>query len=152
MMLSKSTEYAIRALVFVQLQNLEQKRPGVNEIAKEIEAPVAFSAKILHILTTHKLLHSMKGRGGGFFFTDNQTDLTFYDVILAMEGDGIFTECAIGLKSCSDENPCPIHGEYEKVREQLLSMSMNETILSMAQRIMEGEAVLNRINAPRITN
>ena len=149
MMLSKSTEYAIRALVFIQLQNMSEKRPGVNEIAKEIEAPVAFSAKILHILTTHKLLHSMKGRGGGFYFPDNETDLTVYDVILVLEGDGIFTECAIGLKTCSDENPCPIHGEYEKVREQLLRMSKNETIHSMAKRILEGEAVLNRINTLR---
>lgn len=40
-MLSKSTEYAIRALVFVQLRNWEKKRPGVGEIAKEIEAPEA---------------------------------------------------------------------------------------------------------------
>lgn len=144
-MLSKSTEYAIRALVFIQLQNMSEKRPGVNEIAKEIEAPVAFSAKILHILTTHKLLNSMKGRGGGFFFTGNKTDLTVYDVILTMEGDGIFTECAIGLKNCSDENPCPIHGEFEKIRDQFLLLSKNETIHSMALRIMQGEAVLNRI-------
>ncbi len=83
-MLSKSTEYAIRALVFVQLRNWEQKRPGVGEIAKEIEAPEAYTAKILQILTKNKLMDSMKGRGGGFFFKDNQSSLTLYDVIHVM--------------------------------------------------------------------
>jgi len=58
-MLSKSTEYAIRALVFVQLRNSENNRPGVNEIAIEIGAPVAYSAKILQTLTKHRLLDSM---------------------------------------------------------------------------------------------
>ena len=55
-MLTKSTEYAIRALVFIQLKNSEDIRPGVAEIAQEIEAPVAYSAKILQTLTKKGLL------------------------------------------------------------------------------------------------
>jgi len=145
MMLSKSTEYAIRALVFVQLQNWKGKRPGVSEIAKEIEAPTAFSAKILHTLTTHRLLNSLKGRGGGFYFTDNQSALTVYEIILVMEGNGLFTECGIGLKNCSDENPCPLHNQYVKIRDQLLVLVKYETIVSMAKKIQNGHAVLSRM-------
>jgi DNA-binding IscR family transcriptional regulator len=50
-MLSKSAEYAIRALVYIQLQNWEGKRPGYREIAREIESPEHFTAKILQIMT-----------------------------------------------------------------------------------------------------
>ncbi|MBP8790720.1 MAG: Rrf2 family transcriptional regulator, partial [Breznakibacter sp.] len=50
-MLSKGTEYAIRALVYIQLQNRVDRRHGVEEIGKEIDAPVAYSAKILQTLT-----------------------------------------------------------------------------------------------------
>ncbi|MDF1573700.1 MAG: Rrf2 family transcriptional regulator [Bacteroidales bacterium] len=144
-MLSKSTEYAIRSLVFIQVQNWMEKRPGVAEIAKEIEAPTAFTAKILHTLTTHGLLNSMKGRGGGFFFTDNQSELTIYEIILVMEGNGLFSKCGIGLKNCSDDNPCPAHDQYKYIRDQLLSLAQSETISSMAKKILEGHAVLNRI-------
>ena len=91
-MLSKSTEYAIRALVFIQLKNNADIRPGVGEIAREIEAPVAYSAKILQTLTKKGLLDSMKGRGGGFFFRDNQSDLTLYDVIHVMEGSAVLNQ------------------------------------------------------------
>jgi Rrf2 family protein len=144
-MLSKSTEYAIRALIFVQLQNWKEKRPGVSEIAKEIEAPTAFSAKILHTLTTHKLLNSMKGRGGGFYFTDDQAELTLYEIILVMEDDSLFTECGIGLRNCSEENPCPLHDQYRRIRDQLLILTKSETISSMAMKIRDGQAVLSRI-------
>jgi len=143
-MLSKSTEYAIRALIFIQLQNWREKRPGVVEIATEIEAPTAFSAKILHTLTTHRLLNSMKGRGGGFFFTNNNSELTIYEVIMIMEGDMLFTDCGIGLKNCSDKNPCPLHEQYYQIRDQLLIMAKSNTISLMAEKIRNGEAVINR--------
>ena len=144
-MLTKSTEYAIRALVYVQLKNWENKRPGVGEIAKEIEAPEAFSAKILQTLTKHKLLDSMKGRGGGFFFTEYQSNLTLYDVIHVMEGDSCFHKCGFGLKNCNDDNPCPLHEKYKVVRDGFYEIVKAETIHSLAKRIVEGEAVLNRI-------
>jgi len=127
----------------VQLRNWEQKRPGVDEIAKEIEAPAAYSAKILQTLTKHKLLDSMKGRGGGFFFNDNQANLTLYDVIVVMEGDAFFHKCGFGLKQCSDDNPCPFHEKYKFVRDGFFEIVKTETIESLSEKIMQGDAVLN---------
>ncbi len=144
-MLSKSTEYAIRALVFVQLRNWEQKRPGVGEIAKEIEAPEAYTAKILQTLTKNKLMDSMKGRGGGFFFNDNQSNLTLYDVIHVVEGDACFHKCGFGLKQCNNDNPCPLHEQYKIVRDGFFEIVKTETIQSLSEKIKQGEAVLNRL-------
>lgn len=142
-MITRSTEYAVRALVYVQLQNWESKRPGVSEIAREIEAPEAYTGKILHTLTTHGLLESMKGRGGGFFFSNDQEELNLYSVILVMEGNSIFNKCGFGLKNCSDSNPCPLHDGYKKLREGYLSIARQETIGSLANKIRNKEAVLN---------
>jgi len=142
-MIAKSTEYAIRALVYIQLQNWKTKRPGAAEIAKEIDAPEAFSAKILHTLTKHKLLDSMKGRGGGFFFAENQPELTLYKVIIVLEGDSSFTRCGFGLRNCSNSNPCPLHDKYTVFREGFLTITRSETIGSMANKILNKEAVLN---------
>ena len=144
-MLTRSTEYAIRALVFIQLQNWLKKRPGVPEIAAEIEAPAPFSAKILHTLTRQGLLLSMKGRGGGFFFDGNQSDLTLHRVIHVMEGDSLFTRCGFGLKNCSDANPCPLHDRFIELRNGIEELAMRETIGSLAAKIRSGNAVLNRI-------
>jgi Rrf2 family protein len=141
-MLSKSTEYAIRALVFIQLCNWEEKRPGVGEVAKEIEAPEAYTAKILQTLTKNKLLNSMKGRGGGFFYDENQSSLTLYDVIHAVEGDASFHKCGFGLKQCNDNNPCPFHEKYKVLRDGFLEIVKTETIKSFSQKILLGEAVL----------
>lgn len=142
-MLTKSTEYAIRALVFIQLESWENRRPGVAEVAREIEAPTAFTAKILQTLTRHGLIGSMKGRGGGFFFTNKADDLSLYKVILIMEGDSVFTRCGFGLSECSHEHPCPLHHQYAKIRDGYLQIAKTETIQSLAKTIKQGKAVLN---------
>ena len=147
-MISKSTEYAIRALVFIQLINWESRRPGVGEIAREIEAPEAYSAKILHTLTKHGLLDSLKGRGGGFFFNESRSDLTLYDVIHVMEGDASFHKCGFGLKSCNDDHPCPLHEKYIVFRDGYYDLVRTETIKSLSRKILDGSAVLNHSIKP----
>ena len=144
-MLSKSSEYAIRAMVSVQLQNWENQRPGVGDVAEHIEAPVAFTAKILQVLTKNKLLRSAKGRGGGFFFSDEDEDVTLFQIIGVVEGEGIFHRCGFGMKNCSDENPCPLHGQYRTVRDGYEKIVKNATIRSLAAKIRDGEAVLNSV-------
>ena len=149
-MLAKSTEYAIRALVYIQLQNWKEKRPGVIGIAHEIEAPEAYSAKILQPLTKHKLLESMKGRGGGFFFNQNQSNITLYEVVHVMEGDGCFHKCGFGLKDCNSENPCPLHNRYIEVRDGFYDIVTSETIRTLSERILNGNAVLNRLDKENV--
>ena len=67
-MFNKETEYALRGLVYIKLQNLKGRRPGTYEVAKEIEAPPFYTAKILQRLVRFGFLRSLKGKGGGFFF------------------------------------------------------------------------------------
>lgn len=142
-MLAKSTEYAIRALVMIQLENWNSHRPGVLEVAKEIEAPSAFTAKILQTLTKHGLLASLKGRGGGFFFDEMADELSLYQVIQIMEGLSVFNRCGFGLQKCSDTKPCPLHHRYAAIRDGYMEIALSESIQSLARKINRGEAVLN---------
>lgn len=145
-MLSKTTEYAIRALVYVYIQNQEGKRPGYKEIAKEIDSPEQFTAKVLQNLARAELVSSMKGRGGGFFFVDALVPVTLYEVIRVVEGEKFFTKCGFGLKLCDCETPCPIHEDYSPVREGFYNLAKNQTIQSLAGKVNDHKAVLMRIN------
>ncbi len=141
-MLARNTEYAIRALVYIRLKNWENHKPGVSEIAREIEAPEAYLAKILQVLTRRRTINSRKGRGGGFHFIDDGDTPTLYDVILVMEGDACFKKCGFGFKDCNDVNPCPLHEHYVVIREDFLSLTRSETIGSISRKILDGKAYL----------
>ena len=144
-MFGKTTEYAIRALVYVYMQNQEGKRPGYKEIAKEIDSPEQFTAKVLQNLARAELVSSMKGRGGGFFFEDSVAPLTLYEIIRVIEGEKFFSKCGFGLKRCNGENPCPLHDDYSQVREGFFKLVRSQTIQSLANKINENKAVLTRV-------
>jgi Rrf2 family protein len=142
--LGKATEYAIRALVYIYMQNQAGKRPGFREISKKINSPEQFTAKILQTLAREKLVSSIKGRGGGFFFDQPAASLPLYEVIRVVEGETFFNKCGFGLQRCNSENPCPLHDEYSPVREGFFSLVKNVTIQSLATKIYDYKGVLTR--------
>ncbi len=142
-MFNKETEYALRGLVYIQLQNIKGHKPGTAEIAKEIDTPQFFMAKILQRLAKQGLVQSAKGKGGGFYFDQNKPELSLKEVIRFTEGTDFFTSCAFGLNPCSDENPCPMHDRYAQIRESISQMVTQESIQSFADKIMKGHASIN---------
>lgn len=133
-MFNKETEYALRGLVYIQLQNLNGRRPGIAEIAREIEAPQFFTAKILHRMVKHGFVHSLKGKGGGFYFDPEAPDLPIRELIHAVEGGKSFEGCGFGLKNCDSENPCPLHEKYAPIRSAIHYLITSESIQSLAQK------------------
>ena len=138
-MFNKETEYALRGLVYIQLQNLNNRRPGTVEVAKEIEAPHFYTAKILQRLVRYGFLESIKGKGGGFFFDKDKPDLSLEKLILATEGDSSFTGCGFGLKHCDINNPCPLHDKYAPIRESISQLVSEETVQSLAEKVHRKE-------------
>ncbi|MBN2634961.1 MAG: Rrf2 family transcriptional regulator [Prolixibacteraceae bacterium] len=145
-MFKKETEYALRALVYIQLQNNENRRPGIAEIASEIETPQSFTAKILQRLVKLGFVQSMKGINGGFFFDPSKDDLPLKDIIVSIEGETLFEGCGFGLKHCDENNPCPLHDSYAPIREAINNLVSNETIQGLAKKYMENDRmILNRL-------
>ncbi len=133
-MFNKETEYALRGLVYIRMQNNSGLRPGIDEIATEIQAPRFYIAKILQRLVRQGFLLSLKGKGGGFFFDNERPDLSIKDVITSIQGDSIITGCGFGLSHCSNDNPCPLHEKYAPIREAIDKLVSTETIQSLAAK------------------
>ena len=131
-MFKKETEYALRGMVYIQIQNLKDRRPGVAEIAHEIEAPFFYTAKIFQRLAKQGFVRSLKGKGGGFFLDPEKKDLTLKEIIIAIEGNELFIGCGFGLKNCDENNPCPLHQQYGLIRDEINRLVSGETIQSLA--------------------
>ncbi len=121
-MFSKTCEYAIRAMIFIAQKTKEGRRIGIKEIAKGIDSPEHFIAKILQELSRKGLLQSAKGPNGGFYLDEDSLDQPLADIVRAVDGDKIFQGCGLGLKQCSESHPCPIHHDFKKIRKGLLEM------------------------------
>lgn len=121
-MFSKACEYAIRALLFVAQKSEDGSKVGIKDIAKGVDAPEHFIAKILQDLSRKGLVLSQKGPSGGFYFDDSTLNISLADVVRTVDGDTIFSGCALGLKQCSESKPCPLHNEFKRIRDDISEM------------------------------
>jgi Rrf2 family protein len=137
-MFSKETEYALKGLVYIQVRNNSNQRPGIAEIAKEIDAPYFFTAKILQRLVKQGFVESSKGKGGGFYFDTNKPKVSLKNLVTSIEGDKSFSGCGFGLKQCNENNPCPLHSRYAAIREAIQNLLNNESVQSLALKLTEG--------------
>lgn len=142
-MFSKSCEYAIRAMVYIVSKTGEGLRVGIKEIAKNIDAPEAFVAKILQALSRSGLVSSIKGPNGGFFIEEKR-QLPLISIVRAIDGEDLLTKCGLGIKSCSTRRPCPLHDEYVTIRNRVTSMLKSNTIQDLASGIVLGHTFLTK--------
>ncbi len=134
-MFNRETEYALRSLVYIKLQNSRSRRPGAVETARETGAPYFYIAKILQRLAREGFIESVKGKGGGFYFDPGKPDLTLKELITFIEGDKSFSGCGFGLKQCDEKNPCPFHEKYAPIRKSLDNLLSEETVQSLANGV-----------------
>lgn len=139
-MISKSCKYAIRATVFIASKAKDNVKLGVKEIAKEIEAPAPFTAKVLQTLNRNKIVTSLKGPYGGFYCEPQQLDLPVMQIVIAIDGENVFRECVMGLHSCSDAHPCPMHKNIANTQDRMLQSFRETSIRSLAKDLLEGSA------------
>ena len=142
-MFSKACEYAIKATIYIAQQSHQDRRANVKEVAKSVNAPEAFTAKILQQLCKANILESVRGKQGGFVFpVFKQKKTKIYDVVQLIDGDGIFTNCGLGLHKCSSENPCPVHDDFKAIRTDLATMAQKYSFFDLAQKTTTGLAWL----------
>lgn len=145
-MFKRETEYALRGLIYIQIQNNNNRRPGIIEIASEIDTPQPFTAKILQKLVRNGFISSLKGKSGGFFFQKDKHELTLKEVIFSIEGEESYTRCGLGLSTCDDKCQCPIHESFSLIREETEKLISQETIQNLAKKKASSvDIVLNRI-------
>jgi Rrf2 family protein len=137
-MFSKSTEYSIRAIIFLALRANSDKLIGTADIARELDFPEAFLGKVLQNIVKKGLVVSVKGPGGGFYINNNTCELSILDIVEILEGLGFLSKCGLGLHSCDDNNPCPIHNEYQSVNTKIREALSSKTIRIIKQDIVAG--------------
>ncbi len=141
-MFNKETEYALRGLVYVQIQQLKGLKPGIIEIAKEIDAPLFYTGKIMQRLVKMGFLLSTKGKGGGFYFDLNKEDLPLKTVIQAIEGGKAYSGCGFGLNSCNEDQPCSLHEQYAPIRDAINKLVSLNSVQSLARDYNDGDDIL----------
>jgi len=142
-MFSTSCHYGLQAMIYIALHSTNDKNVDLGQIAEKQDIPKHFLSKILQMLVKNGLLNSMKGPTGGFSLSRPADEITLIEVIDAIDGLDVFTQCGIGFKRCDDDHPCPIHHEYKQVRNNIRELFENKTLLELSEDIESGDSIVS---------
>ncbi len=143
-MLSKSAKYATKAVLFLAVNSDEDKKVTVKDIAKQINVPQAYIAKLLQELSKHNLISSFRGPKGGFYLNEENSKEPVMRIIEVIDGKNKMTNCLLGLNECNADKPCPLHNIASSARTELISSFRNNSIGDLASEIKRGNAFLTK--------
>jgi Rrf2 family transcriptional regulator, iron-sulfur cluster assembly transcription factor len=138
-MLSNSCKYGIRAVTYIASQPRGGGNIGLRQISTALGLPTPFLAKILQLLAKQKVLNSTKGPHGGFVLLKKPEEISLYDIVVAIDGDEIFTSCVMHNHECRNSDkekaPCLLHDDYTKIRSSLLQLFKSKTIANIVRSV-----------------
>jgi Rrf2 family transcriptional regulator, iron-sulfur cluster assembly transcription factor len=141
-MFSSTTKYAIKAVLYLAVHSSEEQKIMIKDIAKPINVPHHYIAKILQALSKINLISSQKGPKGGFYLSEQNRKNKIYEIVNAIDGEEKMTSCLLSLNECNSSNPCSLHHLLEKERQKIIKTLEKTSIETLAQHIKTGQSVL----------
>ena len=129
MKFSKATDYALHTMLFLTAATPE-KPVGVQLLAEKQKVSPTYLSKILTKLVKAGMIESITGVNGGYRLKRNWEDISFLDIIHAIEGSASLFDCSF------DHGPdCPIQRVVleaeEKMEEHLRNKKMSDLVREM---------------------
>jgi Rrf2 family protein len=127
MYLSRPAEYALRAMTYLAREK-PVGRIRADDLSKAIGVSAPFLSKIMRRLTVEGLLDAKKGHHGGFRLSRPPDEISFIDILRAMDFDPDTDHCLFGLGNCDAQNPCPLHHEWSVLKSHIEQWARAHTL------------------------
>ena len=111
----QQSDYAIRCLLF--LVEHRERLATKTEIAKAVDAPDLFVAKILQRLVKANVLVSVRCIHGGFSLAREPSAISLLDALGASQASLAFRPCVLNPKACPLQDTCPSRPVWVKIYE-----------------------------------
>ena len=146
-MLSNTCKYAIRAVLYLAINEKEGSKIGIKKISEDLKMPSPFLGKILQVLSKHKLLNSTKGPHGGFSLGKPAENISLLEIVQIIDGLDFFNTCVIGVKVCehdaSKKDICPFHDKLDPIRDELHKQFHDLSIGSFRDGVADFDGIMS---------
>ena len=137
MRLFKSSEYAIRVLVFMATADCDLC--PVQRLAGELGIPFKYLGRLMGRLCEAGFVESVRGKNGGYRIARPLTEIRLEQIVDTVEGLEIYERCILGFERCDEDNPCPLHefwvGPREGIQRMMADVTLAELVKSKGKKL-----------------
>ena len=135
--LTKQTEYALRALVWLsQVEETDRvgglpSRHTAAAIARAAQIPPMFAARVLAQLQRQGLLRARAGQQGGYTLARSAAAVSLLEVIEAVEGPLQTRTCVLRDSACGAGGTCILHDAWNAAQDALRAVLSRTTLATV---------------------
>jgi Rrf2 family nitric oxide-sensitive transcriptional repressor len=129
MFISKTSEYALRILTYMALNN--EKKFSAQGLYVELNIPKRYLMRLLTDLSKSGFIAATRGRSGGYIFARPIDTIYFSEIIDSVEGIQSFEGCVLGSAVCPVDKPCAMHHIWEKPKQAFLEAIKTSTLADL---------------------
>lgn len=138
-MLSKKAKYGLKALL-VLARHDDREPVLISDIAEEEAIPKKFLELILLELKNNGILHSKKGKGGGYFLAKNPTEISLGSVLRMLDGPIAPLPCVsqtayARCEECKDEAVCGVRLAMKDLRDAMSAVLDKTSLADVLERV-----------------
>ena len=104
------------------------------DIVKAARVPADFLAKIFQKLNRVNLVISSGGAVRAYALAHRPNVIKMRDGFVAIDGNDVFERCIFWSDRCADLSPCPMHFEWEKMRQAIVALMQRTTLAELARK------------------
>jgi len=121
MNINQATDYAFRAVLYLARQT-RGRVVDAQTISQSEVIPMRFLLKIMPSLIKKGIIGSQRGAGGGYYLAEAPENITFLNVVEAIEGPITINRCLIDPSYCSKKGApeCLVHRTLAGIQEKLI--------------------------------
>ncbi|AZS15240.1 Rrf2 family transcriptional regulator [Paenibacillus lutimineralis] len=123
---SKATNYALHTMFFLAMDT-KNKLIGVQELAERQKVSPTYLSKTLTKLVKEGMINSTPGANGGYSLSQNWEDISFLNIIHAIEGKSALFDCYLDSHSECVIKKVMLSTE-EKMEEELKNQRISDFI------------------------
>ncbi|NLF38493.1 Rrf2 family transcriptional regulator [bacterium] len=131
MRLSTRARYGARVMLDLAL-NYGHGLILLKDVAKREELPGKYLSQIVIPLRAQGLIVSGRGAKGGYMLARQPAEITMKDIVEALDGELVVTECARDPRSCDREEACVTKFAWrmlgDRISEALDSMTLQDLV------------------------
>jgi Rrf2 family protein len=144
--ISRKIDYGLRAMIYLASIPAEEVVP-FREIARQMLVPEDFLAKILKTLVDEGLVRSTRGPHGGYALALPSSEISFLQVIEAVEGPIALNVC-LDDEGCGKAAACTMVSVWKEGQEKMLEVYRASKLADLVMKPdARGEIGLVRLGA-----
>jgi Rrf2 family protein len=128
---SRKVDYALRAVIHLASDEHRERSCTVAEIAERERIPKQFLEKIIRDLIRTGLVKSRRGPHGGYVLGRPAEEMTFRNVIEAVEGPISLNVCVGEHAECFLMGACGMNRVWAEGQRRVMDLFQNTTIASV---------------------